>query len=57
MDLRYRTAKPGATLRIALGFRFEDALFKVMGESFDLDVQYDVGSEGRNLHIHFIRDR
>lgn len=56
-DLRYRTVKPGSMLRLPIYFSFEDALFKIMGESFDLDLQYDVGNEGRNLHIHFVRDR
>jgi len=56
-ELRWRTVGPHATQWIPLTVPFDDALFNVLGESFDLDLRYRLGADsGRSLRIHFVRE-
>jgi hypothetical protein len=55
-DLRYRTVKPGGTLRMPIFFDFDGPIYKVLDETFQMDLAYRIGQEQlRTLHIRFVR--
>ncbi|SRR5258708_955103 len=55
-DLRYRTVKPGGTLRMPFFVDFDGPVYKVLDETFQMDLAYRIGEEQpRTVHIRFVR--